>query len=80
MDRVQQIWHLFTRVHIQFETKDIYINTMINYGSLWNFVDQLLIQRHKVFGDNNVSKKLSTVGDHPLRIYQRQVIVVEIQD
>ncbi|MCJ1265822.1 hypothetical protein MMC22_005703 [Lobaria immixta] len=80
MDGAQQIQHLFTRVWIQFGTKDVYVDAIIDCGSLWNFVDQSLICRHKVPGDDNVPKKLSTVGVYPLKVYQRHVAVVEVQD
>lgn len=53
---------------------------MINCDSLWNFVDQLLIQCHKIPKDNNVPKKLSTVKGHPLKIYQRHVAVIEVRN
>ena len=80
IDRMQQIYHFVTRVCIQFGTKDIYVNAMIDCGSLWNFMDQLLIWRHKISRDNNVPKKLLTVGGHLLKIYQHHVAVVEVRD
>ena len=53
---------------------------MINCSFLWSFVDQLLIRRHKVPGDDNIPKKLLTVESHLLRIYQSHVAVIKVQD
>ena len=34
MDRAQPIYHFFTRMCIQFGTKNVYVNTMIDCGFL----------------------------------------------